>query len=82
MNDLVREALTRHAPSSRTGKKLKIYYVSQVRVDPPTFVFHVNDPELVHFSYERYLENQIRAQYSFLGTPLRLLFRSHDRHDD
>lgn len=82
MNDLVREALAKHAPSSRTGKKLKIYYVSQVRVDPPTFVFHVNDPELVHFSYERYLENQIRAQYNFLGTPLRLIFRSHDRRDD
>ena len=49
--------------------------MSQVRTDPPTFLFHVNDPELVHFSYRRYLENRIRKEYRFSGTPLRLSFR-------
>lgn len=79
INRLVREAVERHYPRSKTGRRLKIYYVSQVAVDPPTFVFHVNDPELVHFSYERYLENQIRAQYPFTGTPIRLSFRKRQR---
>jgi GTP-binding protein len=75
----VRDALTRHAPPSKRGKRLKIYYVSQPGVDPPTFVFHVNDPGLVHFSYERYLENQLREVYKFPGTPLRLSFRRRSR---
>jgi GTPase len=75
LNELIREAVLKHAPPSRTGRKLKIYYATQVRVDPPTFLFHVNDVDLVHFSYERYLENQIREKYSFLGTPIRLSFR-------
>jgi GTP-binding protein len=79
INRLVREAVERHYPRSKTGRRLKIYYVSQVAVDPPTFVFHVNDPELLHFSYERYLENQIRAQYPFTGTPIRLSFRKRQR---
>ncbi len=79
LNRLVRDALARHAPPSKRGKRLKIYYASQPRVDPPTFVFHVNDTRLVHFSYERYLENQIRAAYDFPGTPLRLIFRQRDR---
>lgn len=81
LNNLIREAMLKHAPPSRTGRKLKIYYGTQVRVDPPTFLFHVNDTELVHFSYERYLENQIREQYSFLGTPIRLSFRPRSRGD-
>ena len=75
LNRLVQQALSAHAPPTKSGKRLKIVYVSQVGVDPPTFLFHVNDPDLVHFSYERYLENQIRRRYSFLGTPLRLSFR-------
>jgi GTP-binding protein len=75
LNRLVQGALARHAPPSKRGKRLKIYYVSQPGVDPPTFVFHVNDPDLVHFSYERYLENRLREAYEFSGTPLRLLFR-------
>jgi GTP-binding protein len=68
-------ALEAHPPPTRSGQRLKIKYVSQVAIDPPTFLFHVNNPKLVHFTYERYLENQIRAQYGFLGTPLRLSFR-------
>lgn len=75
LNRLLRKAITSHAPPSRSGKQLKIMYVSQVRTDPPTFLFHVNDPKLVHFSYMRYLENQIRAAYPFTGTPIRLSFR-------
>ncbi len=79
LNRLIRDALDRHAPPSKRGKRLKIYYVSQPGVDPPTFVFHVNDPDLVHFSYERYLENRLRETYGFVGTPLRLLFRRRRR---
>jgi len=76
LNRLVQNALARHAPPSKWGKRLKIYYVSQPGVDPPTFVFHVNDPSLVHFSYKRYLENRLRETFEFPGTPLRLIFRA------
>jgi GTP-binding protein len=82
LNDLIREAMLKHAPPSRTGRKLKVFYGTQVRVDPPTFLFHVNDVNLVHFSYERYLENQIRDRYGFLGTPIRLSFRPRSRKDE
>jgi GTP-binding protein len=75
LNRLLLRALEAHPPPTRSGQRLKIKYVSQVAIDPPTFLFHVNNPKLVHFTYERYLENQIRAQYGFLGTPLRLSFR-------
>lgn len=72
---IVREASDKHAPPSRGGKRLKIYMASQVGVAPPTFVFHVNDPELAHFSYQRFLENRIRDEFTYLGTPIRLIFR-------
>ncbi len=78
LNRLVQDALARHAPPSKRGKRLRIYYVSQPGVDPPTFVFHVNDPDLVHFSYERYLENRLREAHEFPGTPLRLVFRRRE----
>jgi GTP-binding protein len=54
---------------------LKIYYGTQVRNDPPTFLLYVNDPKLAHFTYQRYLENRIRVEYPFLGTPIRLILR-------
>ena len=79
LNRIVQDAVARHAPPSKAGKRLKFYYATQASVDPPTFVFFVNDPELVHFSYERYLENRIREHYSFLGTPLKLSFRKRGR---
>jgi GTP-binding protein len=79
LNRLVRNALDRHAPPSKRGRRLKIYFASQPGVNPPTFVFHVNDPDLVHFGYERYLENQLRKAHDFPGTPLRLLFRRRER---
>jgi len=79
LNRLVQDAMAHHAPPSKRGKRLKIYYASQPGVDPPTFVFHVNDPHLVHFSYERYLENQLRKTFEFPGTPLRLTFKPRNR---
>jgi GTP-binding protein len=79
LNRLVQDALARHSPPSKRGKRLKIYYVSQPGVDPPTFVFHVNDTELVHFGYERYLENRLREAHEFPGTPLRLVFKPRGR---
>jgi GTP-binding protein len=81
LNRVIRDALLRHAPPSKRGRRLKIYYVSQASVDPPTFVFHVNDRDLVHFSFERYLENRLRDLYEFPGTPLRLLFRTRARRE-
>jgi GTP-binding protein len=79
MNRLLQRALTAHPPPTHKGKTLNILFASQVRTDPPTFLFHVNDPALVHFTYERFLENRIREQYGFLGTPIRLSFRKRGR---
>jgi len=81
LNRIIREAMEKQSPPTKAGRRLNIYYATQPRTDPPTFVFHVNDTELVHFSYERYLENQIRAAYGFLGTPLRLSFRRRKRDE-
>lgn len=75
LNRIVREAQEHHAPPPRGQRRLKIYYASQVRTDPPVFLFHVNDVKLVHFTYKRYLENRIRQEYAFEGTPIRLSFR-------
>ena len=75
INQVLQKAQDMHAPPSRAGRSLKIYYGTQVRSDPPTFMVYVNDPSLMHFSYLRYLENQIRAEYGFLGTPLRIVIK-------
>jgi GTP-binding protein len=79
LNRLVDDATIRHPAPHKAGKRPKFYYATQAGVDPPTFVFFVNDRRLVHFSYERYLENQIRRHYSYLGTPLKLVFRSRGK---
>jgi GTP-binding protein len=79
LNRLVEDATIRHSPPHKAGKRLRFYYATQASVDPPTFVFFVNDTRLVHFSYQRYLENQLRRRYNYLGTPLKLLFRSRER---
>jgi GTP-binding protein len=79
LNRLVEDATIRHAPPHKAGKQLKFFYATQAGVDPPTFVFFVNDRRLVHFSYERYLENQIRRCYGFVGTPLKLVFRTRGK---
>ena len=75
LNVAIRRMLAQHqAPSSR-GKLLKVLYATQVGVDPPTFVLKVNDPSLVHFGFQRFLENQLREQFGFFGTPIKLYFR-------
>ena len=76
LNRLVHEAVAKNPPKGGQRHRLKFLYTTQARTDPPTFVFFVNDAELVHFTYQRYLENQLRERYQFLGTPLRLVFRS------
>jgi GTP-binding protein len=76
LNQVIQDAVRKHQPSSHSGKLLKLRYVTQVAIDPPTFVIFVNDPVLVHFSYRRFLENQLREQFGFSGTALRLIFRS------
>lgn len=75
LNQIFRLAQDAHAPTSATGHALKIYYATQVRSDPPTFMLYVNDPKLAHFSYYRYLENKLRVEYKFLGTPIRLVMK-------
>ena len=77
INDIIRRATARSSPPSKWGKKLRIYYGTQVGTAPPTFVLFVNDRQLVHFGYRRFLENQIRQRFKFQGTPLRLVFRDH-----
>lgn len=74
-NQILHDAYDKTMPPSRSGYTLRLYYGTQVGIDPPTFVIFVNDPELVHFSYERYIENCIRAYYPFTGTPIRVIFR-------
>lgn len=81
LNQIVQDAVMRHAPPSKAGKRLKFLFASQVDVAPPTFVFFVNDERLVHFTYVRYLENCLRERYGFLGTPLRLIFRRRSRQE-
>jgi GTP-binding protein len=75
LNRTVSDAVRAHPPSHVRNRLPKVLYATQVAVAPPTFVIFVNDPELIHFSYRRYLENRIRAAYGFLGTPIRLIFR-------
>ncbi|UCG23304.1 MAG: ribosome biogenesis GTPase Der [Chloroflexota bacterium] len=84
LNRLVRQVIGRHPPPQKGGVRVKFNYATQANVDPPTFVFFVNKPDWVHFTYQRYLENQIRAEYPFPGTPIRLVFRarSEDRFSE
>ncbi|MEZ4675465.1 MAG: ribosome biogenesis GTPase Der [Caldilineaceae bacterium] len=74
-NTILRTAYDKAMPPSRGGRHVRLYYGTQVGTEPPTFVIFVNDPELIHFSYERYIENSIRAYYPFSGTPIRIHFR-------
>ncbi|MFP4396084.1 MAG: ribosome biogenesis GTPase Der [Anaerolineales bacterium] len=75
LNDLILNAMAEHAPPNRRGRRLRIYRATQIDVAPPTFAFDVNDPQLMHFSYKRYLENRIRDAFSFPGTPIRFVYR-------
>ena len=75
LNDLLNDATTRVQPPSDKGKRLKIYYMTQAGTKPPTFVFFCNKAELFHFSYQRYLENQIRSTFGLTGTPVKIIVR-------
>jgi len=77
LNRVLRDAQDAHPAPSHAGRQLKIYYGAQVRVDPPTFLLHVNDTKLFHFSYRRYLENKFREAYGFIGTPIKIVAKGH-----
>ena len=76
VNNVVRQAVASHEPPQKVGKRLKILYATQAEVNPPTFVFSVNEAKLVHFTYQRYLENRLRDAFGFSGTPIRMIFRT------
>ena len=73
INQIIHKAQDAHPHPTHAGRALKMYYGTQVRSDPPTFMIYVNEPKLMHFTYLRYLENQIRKEYGFLGTPIRIV---------
>jgi GTPase len=81
LNKLMKEAVDAHPPASKPGKWVKFYYATQADVKPPTFVFFTNDADSVHFSYKRYLENQLRGAFGFEGTPIKLIFRTRQHTD-
>ncbi|MDO4613994.1 MAG: ribosome biogenesis GTPase Der [Lachnospiraceae bacterium] len=81
LNEIITEAIALNSPPTDKGKRLKIYYTTQVSVAPPTFVIFVNDKQLMHFSYLRYLENQIRNTFDFTGTALRFIVRERSEKD-
>jgi GTP-binding protein len=81
LNKVLKDAVAKHQPPSRPGKWVKFFYATQADVAPPTFLFFCNDPKAIHFSYRRYLENELREAFGFEGTPLRLSFRSRREMD-
>ena len=78
LNDVINKSLSIKPPPTLKGRKLRVYYVTQVSTAPPTFVVFVNNHELMHFSYERFLENQIRSNFDFEGTPIKLVIRNRN----
>ena len=81
LNEIMMEAVAMNQPPSDKGKRLKLYYITQISVKPPTFVIFVNDKELMHFSYTRYLENKIREAFGFKGTSLKFFIRERKGKD-
>ena len=81
LNDVLQEAILTNEPPSKNGKRLKLYYITEVSANPPTFVVFVNDEKLMHFSYKRYLENALRRSFDFQGTPVRILVRNKNEKD-
>ena len=81
LNDVINEAVNKQQPPSDKGKRLRIYYGTQATVAPPSFVLFVNDKDLFHFSYKRFIENQIRENFGFEGTPIRLIIRERSKKD-
>lgn len=80
LNDVISDAVLMHQPPSDKGKRLKLYYMTQIGVKPPTFALFLNDKELAHFSYMRYIENQIRANFNFEGTPIVIELREKHKN--
>ena len=78
LNEVIEDAVARNPAPTDKGRRLRLYYTTQVAIKPPTFVVFVNEPELMHFSYERFLENRIRETFDFEGTPIRLITRARD----
>jgi len=81
LNELIRDAVSVNPPPTKKGKQLKILFVTQVGIAPPTFIIFVNDPELMHFSYLRFIENRLRESFGFEGTPLRLVVRARKEEE-
>ena len=81
LNEIMSEAVVMQQPPSDKGKRLRLYYITQVAVKPPTFVIFVNDKELMHFSYTRYIENKIREAFGFKGTSLKFIIRERKEKD-
>ncbi len=81
LNEILTEAVAMQAPPTDKGRRLRLFYMTQVAVGPPTFVIFVNDKELMHFSYERYIENQIRQSFAFKGTSLKFIIRERSEKD-
>ena len=81
LNEIMAEAVALQQPPTDKGKRLKLYYITQVSVKPPTFVIFVNDRQLMHFSYTRYLENKIRDTFGFKGTSLKFIIRERKDQD-
>jgi GTP-binding protein len=81
LNAAIQESVSRHEPPSDHGRHLKVLYVTQVSIEPPTFVFFVNDPKLLHFTYRRFIENEIRQRFGFQGTAIKLIFKHREDQD-
>ena len=81
LNRIIQKAIAQHGPPTIRHRRLKVMYATQAEITPPTFILFVNDPKLVHFSYQRYLENKIRDAFDFEGTAIKIIFRkrSEDR---
>ncbi len=79
LNRVLKDAVSKHAPPSKPGKWVRFFYATQADTAPPTFIFFCNEPKMIHFSYRRYIENELREAFGFAGTPLRMSFRS--RHE-
>ena len=81
LNEILSEAVAMQQPPSDKGKRLKIFYITQVSIKPPTFVLFVNNKELMHFSYTRYIENRIRETFGFRGTALHFIIRERSEKE-
>ena len=81
LNQVIEDAVAINPPPTEKGKRLKILYVTQVQIKPPTFVIFVNEPEIMHFSYQRYLENKLREAFGFEGTPIQMIIRGKNEDE-